>query len=783
MSGITAGLRRRDDRSAEVTSFVGRRREISELKRLLSEHRLVTLTGPGGVGKTRLALRVADEVRRAFHGRMWVVDLAELREPGLLAEAVAEQLRVHQGSAEPAVDTIIDRIAAEPVLLVLDNCEHLVDACATLASTLVRTCPELRILATSRQSLGLTGERTYQLRPFPVPDPDRVSSPASVTHFDSARLFVDRATAVLPHFTVDSGNYRALARLCHDLDGIPLAIELTVPQLRALTLEQLADRLGERHALPGGSRRGLPPRHRTLEALIDWSYQLCSEAERHVWVSASAFSATFDLAAIEHVAADDAVPRKDVLGLVDALVDKSIFLPERTTTGTRYRMLDTTRRYGEEKLAAAGRQDTVRHRHRDWFAHLAASFGGRWIGPEEPAWHARVHQDYPNLRSALDHCAHADGEAGIGLRMVVQLVDYWTLRGTLAEGRVWLDRLLDRVPGQSRERLAGLVLRAWFAVEEHDRTTARACLAEAVPLAGRVGTDEQVAYLVEVSGMAALLESDLGRAVELLGAAFERFRRAGILRGELFALGLYGLAAGLNGDPARGRELLDMCIDEAVRVGDVFWRSYALWARGCIDVHDDRFDSAERFCKEALRTALVLSDRSAMALAVEALAWVAEGRGRHDRAARLFGSAGALWAEISGSHVFYTALTGWHHDFLARTRAALGDSAYERSFQDASRQSIADAIDFALETAPRSAAQQRSRDRSGAEDQALTRREFQIAQLVAAGLTNRDIATRLEISQRTAEAHVQNILTKLGFRSRAQIATWVAAREGSHLLT
>jgi DNA-binding CsgD family transcriptional regulator len=361
----------------------------------------------------------------------------------------------------------------------------------------------------------------------------------------------------------------------------------------------------------------------------------------------------------------------------------------------------------------------------------------------------------------------------------VQLVDYWTLRGTLAEGRIWLNRLLDDVPPASRERLVGLVLRAWFAVEELDQAAARACLAEAMPLAEQVGTDEQVAYLVEVSGMAALIDADLNRTVELLGTAFERFRSAGILRGELFSLGLYGLATGLNSDLARGRELLDMCIDKAEHVGDVFWRSYALWARGCIDVCDGRFGSAERYCEEALRLALVLSDKSAMALAVEALAWVAEGRGRHARAARLFGFASALWGEIGGSHVFYVALTGLHDDFLARTQSALSDSDYEQTFKRGYGQSIAEGIDFVLETTPPRTGSRRSQDRSGAEEQPLTRREFQIARLVAEGLTNRDIATRLVISQRTAEGHVENILTKLGYRSRTQIATWMAAQQDS----
>ncbi|MGP4019909.1 ATP-binding protein [Saccharopolyspora sp. 5N708] len=772
MARSTSSRRRAGNLPADSTSFIGRRRELAELKRLLSEHRLVTLTGPGGVGKTRLALRVAADVRRAFHDEVWFVDLAHLREPRLVAETVAGQLELREQPSRPVTDTIIDRLATGPLLLVLDNCEHLIDECASLVTTLIQSCPQLRVLTTSRQSLGLVSECTFPVVPFLVPDPGEIGSPAAVAHFDSVRLFIERATAVVPKFNVDSCNYQALAQICHYLDGIPLAIELTVTRLRSLSLEQLADRLHERHNLLGNGRHGLTPRHRTLRALIDWSYELCSEQERRVWTCASVFSGTFDLDGVEFVASGDEVPREEVLALVDALVDKSIFLPEESPNGVRYRMLDTTREYGEEKLDADGRQIAVRRRHRDWFARLATRFTTEWIGPDEPSWNTRLHQDYPNLRVALDCCARTDGEPGLGLRMAVRLVDYWTLRGYLTEGRMWLDRLLSHVPGPTRERLSGLVLNAWFTIHQGDLTAAQAYLTEAEELAEQVGNEEQDGYLAHVSGMAALVNADLNRAVGLFGQAYEQFQNSGILRGELFALFMYGLTVGHGGESDRGRALLDTCIDKTVRLGDIFWRSYALWARGSIDVLDGDFGKAEQSCKQALRLEQLLGDKSAMAFTLEVLAWVAEGRRQHVRAATLFGVAGAVWEAIGGSPELYATLTELHHEHLDHTREALGDSVYEQAFKTGYGLSTAEAVDFALEIAQSVAARQRPEDEWA---HLLTRREFEIAQLVAEGMTNRDIANRLVISQRTAEGHVEKILAKLAFHSRTQIAAWMTA--------
>ncbi|CAM01291.1 non-specific serine/threonine protein kinase [Saccharopolyspora erythraea NRRL 2338] len=774
MARTTTERRSAGNLPAGTTSFVGRRHELTEVKRLLSVYRLVTLTGPGGVGKTRLSMRVAADVRRAFHDQAWFVDLGELREPNLVPQTVAEQLEIHEQSSRPVQDAVVERLGAGPTLLVLDSCEHLVDACAALVNTLIQVCPELRVVATSRQSLGLVGECTYTVPPFEVPDPEHAGSPNAVAHFDSVRLFVARAAAVLPSFEVDQSNYQALARICHDLDGIPLAIELTAVRLRSLSLEQIADRLTEQHRLLGEATRGLPPRQRTLRALIDWSYELCSAPERLVWARASVFSGSFDLDAVEHVASGDGVAEADVLGLVDALVDKSIFLRDSGQAVARYRMLDTTRAYGVEKLAAGGGHEAARRRHRDYFAGLTRRFAAEWLGPDEPAWINRLWLEHPNLRVAFDYCARQEGEAEAGLRMVVQLADFLSLRGYHTETRMWLDRLLASATEPSHERLSSLMLDAWFALQQGDAGTARSSLGESEDLAARIGSSEELAYLAHLRGMEALVEADVDRADPLFGEAYERFRTAGSLRGEMLTLFLYGLTVGHRGQAEKGRMLLDACIDKSVRLGDTFWRSHALWAHAYVDVAAGEPERAERSCKESLRLGRLLADRTAMAFSLETLAWVEATLGRHGRAATLFGLAASVWESLGGSPEFYSSFAHAHHAHVAGVREALGDSAYEQAFEQGHRLSAAQAVDFALETErPRDARQPTG------EQPLLTRREFQIAELVAEGLTNRDIAARLVISTRTAEGHVENILTKLGFSSRTQIAAWVTARQES----
>lgn len=772
MAVVEGSRKRVGDLPVDVTSFVGRRQEITEVKRLLSSSRLVTLTGSGGVGKTRLALRVVRDLSRSFQGRVWFVELAELREAALLANTVAERVGIHDQSARPPVEALIEFLRAKPGLVLLDNYEHLIDSCAELVATLLAACPELRVLATGRQALGLLGESVYTVPAFAVPDVRRVRSAEALTSYAAIRLFVERAQAVQISFRLDASNAKAVARVCHDLDGVPLAIELAAVRLRSLSVEQIAERLSERFRLLTTEARDVPARQRTLGALIDWSYDLCSDQERLVWARVSVFSGSFDLDAAEYVAAGGGLAVEEVLGVVGSLTDKSILLREGDAGGARYRMLETVREYGQARLAEAGEESAVRRHHRDWYEELAKRFAAEWLGPEQVAWVQRLRQEHANLRVALEFCASQPGEALAGLRMATQIDDYWLLRGFHAEARHWLERLLATVEQPIGERLSALRIGGRLALLQGDRQAGRAQLAEAIELAERLEDDTERAYLTLIRGMGALFTGDLPQAIALLGDALTRSRAAGLLRGELYALFLLGMALGLHGEREQGLALLEECLRTTSRLGETLWHSWALWSIAHVEVlYDDGLDRAETAGKQALSMQQSLDNRLAIAFNLDTLAWTAVRRHDHLRAATLFGTAHAAWQAIGSTPENYAVFARLHHEHVTQARDALAEHAFQAAFARGEQMSTDDAIEFARE------ARRPAPPASEGTEALLTRRERQIAELVAEGLSNRDIATSLVISQRTAEAHVEHILAKLGFTKRAQIAAWLTEQQ------
>src|SRR5882757_9835811 len=442
---------------------------------MLSASRLLTLTGVGGVGKTRLALRVAAGVRRAFVDGVWLVELAALQDHTLLEQTVADTVGLRDRSARPPLEVLVDYLRDRQLLLVLDNCEHLADQCASLAAALLPAAPGLRILATSRHALSTPGEHILAVPPLPVPNPQRPPRPGKMVGNDAVRLFVERATLVRPDFTLTAGNQGTITQICGQLDGLPLAVELAAARLRVLTPEQILHWLDDRFRLLSGSSSCVLPRHQTLRSVVDWSYELCSPPEQQLWARASVFAGGFDLDAAEAVCAGDGIDSDQVLDLLAGLVDKSVLTRQDQDHApwARYRLLDTLRHYGRGVLRAAGTEAVLRQRHRDYYLALAERGEAEWFGPTQLEIATRTRSAHANLRLALEYCLTTPGESQTGLRIAAALYFYWLGCGFVAEGRHWLDRALAVGAQPSRERATALWILVHLSAVQGDVSGAR----------------------------------------------------------------------------------------------------------------------------------------------------------------------------------------------------------------------------------------------------------------------------------------------------------------------
>ncbi|MCC5579371.1 AAA family ATPase [Microtetraspora sp. AC03309] len=755
----------------EVTSFVGRRHEVAEAKRLLSQSRVVTFTGPGGVGKTRLALRIAADVRRAFPDGVWLVELAALDDPAMLCQTVAEALEIRNQSARSCTEVLVDHLADKRALLVLDNCEHLLNDCAVLVETLARATTDLRILATSRQPLGAAGEQTLAVPAMALPDMDGVPLPLeTMTHYDAVRLFTERASAVLPGFAVTEANHETVERICRRLDGIPLAIELAAVRLRALSLDQLLDRLDDRFRLLTAGSRAVLPRHRTLRALIDWSYGLCTEQERLLWARVSVFAGSLDLEAAEEVCSGDGIAREDVVDLVIGLVDKSILIPDEQGQAMRYRLLDTIRHYGRERLEESGQDAVMRRRHRDYYRGLAAEADRLLFGPDQVAWFTRLKREHANLRTSLEYC-FAQGETLAGLEMATDLLYHWITSYYLHEGRGWLDRGLAAESERGEARARALWANSWLAIIQAEIAPAEAMLAESRALGERLGLERVLAWVALFSGVVALYQGEVDKGIELYKEAIRRYRGIDDPMGEAFTYLRLCLAYSLIGESAAAVEAGERCVEVCDAHGDGWHRSYALMALGIEAWRQDDLARAAELEKESLRFNRSLDDLLGVGLNLEVLSWIAAAQRQYERAGRLRGALQIIWESLGSVLSSYAYLMRYRDECEVRIRKGLGEPSLRAALKRGARIPYDEVVAYALEEAPT----EEERAERPAEASPLTPRETEIAQLVAQGMSNKEIAATLVIAQRTAEGHIEHILSKLGFSSRAQIAVW--ARE------
>ncbi|MDR7168273.1 non-specific serine/threonine protein kinase [Nocardia kruczakiae] len=765
-----ASLGREGTLPLELTSFVGRRTEVAEAKSLLASSRLVTMTGIGGVGKTRLALRVAASVKTKFSEGVQLIELGQLRDSALLPEVIADAVGLCT-RRQPLLDALIEYLASRQMMLVLDNCEHIVDAAAKVAETLLRTCPGLRILATSREPLSIGGEAVLRVRPMIVPGSDRQLSLRGAPRYDGVTLFAERAAAALPGFALTEDNIATVTEICRRVDGLPLAIELAAARLQTLSAEQILQRLTDRYALLTQGSRTAPSRQQTLRWCIDWSYSLCSPACQRVWAQLSAFAGSFELDAAEGVCRSDS-GEVDLLDVLTALVAKSILIREESGSGSivRFRLLETLRDYGRERIEESGEYFEVRRRHADWYRKLAEHAEADWGSPRQLDWIARLHREQSNLREALDFClSDTQSEAGAALSFAAALQLFWTSRGQTTETQYWLARALaGRSSADTAARAKALWRASLTALIQDDSHTVSTLAAQAQALADRTEHPPVHAFVNLTRSLHALRSGTPDRALAPAEAALNAFAAHGDLYGQFWALHSLGWAHELQGDSAAALKYHEKTLSITESHGDSVHRSYALWATAVAVWRQGDGDRAQALLQQELQLIRELDDPYMGAWTLETLAWIVGAEGGTRRAALLLGAATRFFRATGTSAGLFPTWSVHHHEECERAaRRALGDAKFEAAFREGVSLDLDAAIGNALGEKSRPAATNPAE---------LTTREREVADLVAQGITNRAIATRLNISVRTVGGHVEHILTKLGFTSRTQIAAWVTER-------
>jgi predicted ATPase/DNA-binding CsgD family transcriptional regulator len=826
---------------AEPNSFIGRERDLADLVRLLGEVRALTLSGPGGIGKTRLAVRLARQVISADGvdgdegsadvDEAWLVELADWR--GQTAQQVAITLGIREEQGVALAQTLAEALRSRRMLLILDTCEHQVSDCATLVQLLLARCPWLRIIATSREPLRVRGETVWRVPPLDLPpDPLDVARGADLATHEAVQLFAARAAEARPGFVITRENTVSVARLCRTLDGIPLGIELSAARVRALSIEQIADRLRDRFRLLNSGDRTAPLRQQTLRATVDWSFELLDEDEQMLLRRLAVFSG-WNLDMAEQVCSDEAIPADAVLGLLISLIDKSLVVLDGEVAGdARYRLLDTIREYADERLAAAGEKDALSLRHRDCILALVEDTVGQMFNRGEPPWPVRREvfrrgiAEYGNFRIALQTCLE-QGHADEGLRLCIGLRNVWVPKGDAREAATWLDRFLVLPVGDAGEvapqvRGRALACRAEMAFDLQEYDTLVRCAQESLELSRASGDDFPVPTALRVIGQAAARAGRTGDAVAYIDQAVEAAEAAGndwetglamaaraaiLLRQNKLKSAQRSYEAALEvlsdnnrwgvaqveygmGALARQRGDAETAVRHYRDAMEIF-RELDAWPEiakcqagiGWIAVTSGDLDQAQGSLAENLRLNRVCGQRLGIARGLEAFAALSAARQQPQRAVRLAGAACQLREALGHG----TGIGPRVEEVLEFARGGLGASAAAALFAEGREMTADDAIGFALgpdqDQPPLAAAAAgepawtdpaRSAHRGPGP---LTPREHEIVRLIAKGLSNREIADELVISPATAARHVANILAKLGFTKRTQVASWATRHE------
>jgi predicted ATPase/DNA-binding winged helix-turn-helix (wHTH) protein len=676
----------------QLTSFVGREQEIAQLVELVTANRLVTLTGAGGAGKTRLALEVAAQVVESYPDGVWLVELASLPDASLVLQTLARALGLTEQPGKRLIDTITDHLASKSLLVVLDNAEHLLDACVQLIDRILRCSSSVVMLVTSRQRLGLTGERTYRVPSLTVPGTNETLTRETVLPYEAVRLFIDRAKLVRPNFDVTTENASAIASICARLDGMPLAIELAAPRLRSMSVDELSGRVDQRFALlTNGSRTALP-RHRTLRSMLDWSYDLLTEREQAMLRRVAVFAGGWTLASAEQVSTGDGIDASDVIEQLTSLVDKSLVVTDEQAGATRYRMLETVRQYALDRLRDSGEEAQWRGSHLACFVALGEEFFAGVEGPKQQSWFSRIASEHDNLRAALAWSAASSPVEG--LRLANALSAFWIIRGHLAEGQEWLARLLDAFPidGPTRERARGLRAAARLVIAQGDYAAGKRLLEESLALFREIDDPDGVARAVDGLAYLSINQGHYPEAEALARESVDCARATGHRRLLYSSLGNLANALHARGQWAAAHELFELALEVAREIGTPFEIGRALSEIGRAECDEGRRDLALKHFAEGMTIVHGLGNRPGAIESLEGLASVAAAP---RRAARLWGAADALRQEIGYARTVHDSI-GYERQVKA-VRAILTAEGFDQAWDEGRAMTLDDAVHYALD--------------------------------------------------------------------------------------
>jgi predicted ATPase len=676
-----------------IPSFIGRGAELVELRKTMSASRLVTLTGAGGVGKTTLAIHGVQHLDRPVADGVWLVELADLRDPDLVIDVMATTLKVRNQSARPLIEVLVDFLRHRDALIVLDNCEHLIDDVAKLVDTLLRDCPSLKILATSRESLDIGGEAVMPLAPLPCPAADGDLTLSGFASYAAGSLFVQRARAATPGFTLTAENADSVARICRRLDGLPLAIELAAARSRALSAAQIADGLTDRYALLTRGQRGAPQRQQTLTWCVEWSYDLCSVDEQELWAQLSVFAGSFEPSAAHHICGG-AMPIDKFLDLLSSLVEKSILSRTEHDGFVRLRMLETLREYGKMRITDADGFQSLRRRHGEWCDRLLADANAQWFGPRQIAWIHRLMVEMPNLREAL---LFSLTESPVtAMRMTASLRRAWVFHGMLSEARRWADLALDApAPLDPHQRVRSLCASAWIAIAQGDLPVAEKRLLEARRGLGSSDDPLSAGLIHFLNGFIGMLVGDSARGFSYCHRALATSDDFEVQNSSMITLGfLYETV----GDHDQSLLWFERALALAESQRDTVQRSHALASLGMGRWRQGRTEDAKRLLQEGLRLARLADDPWTGTQMLEISAWIAAASGDARGAAMLLAAASALSRAIGAPELpTFGGVGPFHEDSERRAREDLGAIEFEAAWRKGTSLTFEQAIAVALQ--------------------------------------------------------------------------------------